>query len=160
MSMRITLIPCLAAALILGACGEDKGAGPVDDGKTALLTGAQWKMSAHTITPGVDLNHDGNLVTDLSSTDIPCKLDDITNFTADGKWSVSEGATKCVSTDPQVETGTWVLKGESLKMVLDGDGFINAGKIASITASQWSFSMPLGWMDGSQHIETLTYSAQ
>jgi hypothetical protein len=160
MSMRITFIPCLAAVLILGACGKDNGTGP-SDGKSALLTGAKWKMSAHTVTPGVDEHLDGTLVTNLFSSE-GCSEDDVTQYLPNGKWSVDEGASKCDPSDPQVETGTWKLNaaGDSLSMESDLDGIILKGKLGSLTASEFRLSMHTDWDDGVDHVETLVFSAQ
>jgi hypothetical protein len=160
MSIRITFIPCLAAALILGACGKDKGAGP-SDGKTGLLTGAKWKISAHTVNPGVDEDGDGVLTTNLFSSE-GCSEDDITQYSANGKWSVDEGGSKCDPSDPQVETGTWKLSasGDSLTMESDLDDVVIKGKLESLTASEFRLLMHSDWDDGVDHVETLTFSAQ
>jgi hypothetical protein len=160
MIMKSMLFTGLAASFMLTACENDKSAGPTG-GKTGLLTGAKWKISAHTITPGVDEDGDGVLTTNLFSSEGSCTQDDVTQYSANGKWSVDEGATKCDPSDPQVETGTWKLDAaDSLTMISDLDDVTLKGKVESLTASQFRLSRLADWDDGVDHIETLTFSAQ
>lgn len=160
MIIKSMLITGLAASFLLTACENDKGAGPTN-GKSALLTGAKWKISSHTVTPGVD-EGDGILVTNLMTPDAACVHDDFTQYTANGKWSVDEGATKCDASDPQIETGTWKFNaaGDSLTITSDLDAVSLHGKIESLTASQLRLSLVGDWDDDIDHIETMTFSAQ
>ena len=61
MTMRITLIPCIAAVWYLSAC-DGSSTGPGVPGSkaeiTAALTGSQWLRAALGISPGFDINDD------------------------------------------------------------------------------------------------------
>ncbi len=160
---RITLIPCLAAAFIIGACTDDKGAGPVTTtGTPALLAGGKWKMTAHTVSPGVDFDLNGVIVTDLFAVEGGCTHDDITKYTTDGKWSIDEGATKCLPSDPQTESGTWILNstGDWLSMKSTLDPVALEFKVDEVSATSLRLSTHADWNDGKDHLETTTYTAQ
>jgi hypothetical protein len=163
MSLRLTLIPCLAAALIFGACDDDKGSGPTSaTGKAALLTGTKWKNSAHTVLPGVDYEEDGVLVTNIFAVEGACVHDDVMSLTADGKWSTDEGPSKCDPSDPQIETGTWAMNSaqDSVTITSDIDHQPMKFKLVELSATKWQFSTKSDWDDGVDHVDTFTMIPQ
>ena len=49
-----------------------------------------------------------------------CQRDNIWNFKSDGTYTVTEGATKCNTTDPDIATsGTWQLTESDTKIIID-----------------------------------------
>ena len=89
--------------------------------KTDIITTGQWRIIAHTSSPGFDWNLDGTIETDLYNVYEPCEKDNYLIFKKDGTYEANEGATKCFSTDPQSEAGTWQLVDNETKINIDGD---------------------------------------
>jgi hypothetical protein len=165
MSLRITLLPCLAAALILGACDNDKGAGPAapSSDKTSLLTSVQWKQNAHSVTPAVDWRMDGTLVNEIFSLETDCAKDDITTFKPDGIWNLDNGPSKCFPFDPDVETGTWKFnaKQDSVFVASDRTEMTDRYKVVELTDTRLILSLTNdGWIDFKDHTWTLGFAAQ
>lgn len=70
--------------------------------KTDLLTQKSWVFTA------IRSQTNGGNWTDEFSSFTACEKDNTVTFTSSGSYIVDEGATKCRSTDPQVqESGTW-----------------------------------------------------
>ena len=85
--------------------------------KTELLTDGSWKVTAQSINPGVDLNGDGTLDTDLYAQFVEdCTKDNFSTFKSDGSFVDDEGATKCDPTDPQTTNGTWAFQNSESKI--------------------------------------------
>lgn len=96
------------------------------DSKTDLLTDHSWKITASTVTPGIEDPFTGNLVTNLydwAFISPDCVKDDFYTFKTDGNMILDEGATKCDATDPQTTTSTWAFNNsETIITVTDSDG--------------------------------------
>ncbi len=96
------LVLFVISALCLNSC--KKGIDGLSD-KSKIIVGKNWKMTAYTID-GVD---------SYTTLYPPCERDNLHLFTADGKFKVDEGATKCDANDPQVaETGNWEIRDNKL----------------------------------------------
>jgi hypothetical protein len=165
MSVRYALLPVLSISLLLAACGEDKNpAGPAAGDTKSRLIAAKWKQTAHTVSPAVDLDGDGVMVTDLQAAMGPCIADDVTAFKADGTWTLDEGAVKCDPSDPQTESGTWTLSADQKTFTMtnpDPDlAFTLTLTVVEATATTLKFSTPGDWDDGVAHTEILTFTAQ
>ena len=101
-------------------CKKDKDK-DIQQSKTDMLTSGQWRIIAHTSNPGFDWNLDGTKETDLYSVYEPCEKDNYVVFKKDGTFETNEGATKCFSSDPQSEAGTWSFVDNETKINIDGD---------------------------------------
>ncbi|RZK88719.1 MAG: hypothetical protein EOO62_37255 [Hymenobacter sp.] len=91
----------LGAIAVLGACKKDSDSDPSPaTSRTDLLTAKPWQAST------VNLSLNG---VPLPSSQVvsACQLDNTYKFNADKTLVVDEGATKCNTTDPQTQTGTW-----------------------------------------------------
>ncbi|WP_400192554.1 hypothetical protein [Hymenobacter sp. B81] len=100
-TLRLPLVWALAAAAALSACKKDKDPEP---SKTDLLTDSDWILSAHTVSPAMEMN--GQLTTDLFPHVRPCDRDDVLQFDRPNAYFLDEGASKCGS-GPQSSPGTW-----------------------------------------------------
>ncbi|MEO6096385.1 MAG: hypothetical protein ABIW76_12040 [Fibrobacteria bacterium] len=160
--MRLNLLIPLTLATFMLACNDDKSPTASASGKDAILIGAKWKMTAHTITPAVDYDGNGTLVTNLFAVEHGCGHDDIDSYTSDHKFSFDEGPTKCDASDPQKETGTWSFNsaGDSLTIDSDLDPVPMKLKVVEVSATKLVLSSSDdSWGDG-VHTEVLTFSAQ
>ncbi|CAN5388917.1 hypothetical protein BH11BAC2_BH11BAC2_03280 [soil metagenome] len=93
------------ASALFSACKKDSA-----QSNTDKLSGKDWKVTAETISPAIDLFGTGTLVTDLYNQPLvfpDCSKDDFTNFKSAGTYLTDEGATKCDAADPQTIAGTW-----------------------------------------------------
>lgn len=77
--------------------------------KTDLLTDKPWKWIGGAVTPAFDVFSNGNLSNGEYWSKAPeCWQDDVRTFTTAGKFTHTEGATKCNVADPQIYAqGTW-----------------------------------------------------
>jgi len=104
---------------LLAACSSNHDkAGGGDLGSE--LVDKDWKLAAATITPAISIG--GVTVTDWYSQISPCSRDDLIRFKGDGKLVLSEGATKCNVSDPQITMGTWEIENGSRHVVLNEPG--------------------------------------
>ncbi len=166
MSVRITVIPCIAAVWYLSACdGSPTGpAVPASEAEiVAVLTGSQWMRAGLSITPGFDINADGRVITDLFAEEPACAHDDVFTMKADGTWMNDEGPTKCDVDAPQVGTGTWTLNAthDSLYTDDDSDPDPQVAKIAVLNPSGLSLvAVSTDWPDGQARTQTFTWRAK
>jgi hypothetical protein len=63
--------------------------------KTELLTTAIWKLTGYTISPGIDINGDGVIETDLYNITFPdqCMRNSTFKFNVDSTYVVTNGCT-------------------------------------------------------------------
>lgn len=108
-----------------------------EETKTDLLTSGQWRVTALTLTPGIDLDGDGDLDPDWYSLFEACDKDDYYVFNANGTYESNEGATKCDPDDPQTDSGTWSFVENETKINMDGD----IATIEELTKNRFRVSM-------------------
>lgn len=165
MSLKVFLATAIAGMLVLTGCNEEDGTtGPTGGSKTSLLTGATWKTTGTIIDPGVANPLSGVVVTDLFAQMDACDKDGTMKFTADGKYTEDEGATKCETSDPQTLSGTWVFNpGETVLTITEtGESPISI-TIETLTATQLKGSYQTAaseWDDNLSRKITLTMTAQ
>jgi len=108
----------LVAATALSACKKDSENAPATS-NTDLLTSHNWKPSSGTISITV-----GGATTSSDAFET-CDKDDAYKFNTDKSLVVDAGTTKCSSSDPQKETGTWAFSSgdQKLTMMLPNQAF-------------------------------------
>lgn len=161
MSKRLAILPCLSISLLLAACAGDSGTSPTPPGSGSIE--AAWKLTAHTVTPAVDLNMDGVMVTDILNAEGACAKDNITTFKAGGTWTEDDGAAKCDPTDPQTVSGTWTQNAakDSLEVKVTGFPFPLDYKVQEVTATSLKLVIVSeDWGDDGPYTETWTYTRQ
>lgn len=126
----------LITALFISGCKKDDKS----QSKTDMLTSVQWKMSAFTISPPMDIDLDGIIDSDLYATYDACNKDDYFVFKKDGTLDINEGPSRCSSYDPQVETVNWAFVNDEKEIIIDGD----RGTIKELTASRFVITVPFG----------------
>ena len=85
-----------------------------------LLTNRDWVLTAQRISPGIFIG--GTTTTDLYAQLSACSKDDFIRFEAPNVLKIDEGPTKCSSSDPQTQTGTWTFNSSQsvITVVLQG----------------------------------------
>lgn len=167
MSFRPALLSCAAAGLLLSACGENTF-GPTSTTIPAepknRLVAATWSPAARTVLPGLNIDGEGTIVTDLIAHEDPCVHDDVTRFTADGKWVGDEGPAKCEGGDPQTISGTWSFNtaGDSITITNDSKpGADMIARIVDLSDTRMILSVSSdNWPDGATREETFTWKAK
>lgn len=91
---------------------------------------------------GIDQDKNGTVDYDITSTLLPCQLDNTYTFKSDGTGTTDEGATKCNSTDPQTTPFTWVFKNNGT--VLSGNFGISNGDVNIATLNDTNLTL---WQD-------------
>jgi hypothetical protein len=91
----------ILAALVLGSCKKNSDNSSPAPSKTDLLTAKNWRPT----TASISVTAAGQ-TSSLGNLD-PCNADDFIKFGTDKSLVHDAGATKCNSTDPQTEKGTW-----------------------------------------------------
>jgi len=115
--MKQTLFASALLAVLLGTtftgCSKDDDNGS-SKSKKELVTQKTWKLVKRTM----------NTVDVTSQLYQSCELDNVYTFSASGNYTLTEGATKCNSSDPDlVEGGSWSLKNNDTQIEIDGDLF-------------------------------------
>lgn len=112
LSLAITLLAATSS------CKKDK---PVETlSKTDILTTGQWKMSALTLTPPIDMDGDGTPDTDAFTLMEPCDRDNFFIFKKGGEMETNEGVSKCDDSHPQVKMSTWAFSNNETEITIDG----------------------------------------
>lgn len=110
---KISLL--LLAVVALGACKKDDSNPTPSASKTDLLTAKNWRISSQsstTVTSGK------STTTDEYASSPACERDDFTKFSANKMLVVDEGATKCNTSDPQTQSGSWDFNSDQTKLNL------------------------------------------
>jgi hypothetical protein len=141
--MQTKKIPLLALVFVLltvfSACKKDKKETPKS--KTDLLTTGQWKMTAFTVSPPMDLDGDGIVDSDVYATMGACEKDDYYIFKKDGTLEQNEGASKCDPLDPQTETVDWSFVNDEKEIIFIG----TRATILELTATRFRMSFQKGF---------------
>lgn len=147
--MKKLLILVLFGSLFVSACKKDEPT------RTELLTGKNWRISAATVNPALDLGT-GTPTSDFFALIPTCAKDNILNFSANGTVISDEGATKCDSNDPQTSSGTWVFKNTAqTAIVLTQGNDITEWIIDDINKTSFKYSF-VEIVSGVSHIYTIT----
>ena len=113
-SITILLSSCAKDTVYLEP-GEITGGGGGGGTSTASLEGTKWKMTA--LLFGQEIAGQ-KVELDLFKDAEACSKDNIMSFEKQGVFIFDEGPTKCVSSDPQQEKGTWSLSADKKKLTL------------------------------------------
>jgi hypothetical protein len=134
-SAALTLV---CGAAMFAACKKDSD-NPVTTPKTVkdYLTEGKWQLESQITTEvvnGVSTSH--NEYDSLQA----CEKDNFMTFGANGKVYSDEGAMKCSSSNPQVDsTTTWALLSDTKMAVTDG-GYTDTLDVAA-TATSFQFTI-------------------
>ncbi|PKP18045.1 MAG: hypothetical protein CVU05_14400 [Bacteroidetes bacterium HGW-Bacteroidetes-21] len=120
--MKNTLLIFLVLTVIFYACRKEPVEVETDISQktpTEMLTAHAWKLSAFSVTPAIDWDGNGYMVTDIWTNMNQCKRDDIMRFFNDGSYERNEGDSMCHEFDLQIfQVGTWSFKGNNDSLVL------------------------------------------
>jgi hypothetical protein len=109
------------------SCKKDSGTSAPSN--TDLLTKASWKIvnaEADTLGTGVYFS----LLPYLDN----CEKDDITTYKADHTYQITEGASKCNSTDPDIyDSGNWQFSADEKLLIQQGSSSTGTYTIESLT---------------------------
>ena len=125
------------ALLSLTACKKD---GSSSNSTKKDLISRNWKITALTGTfpplPTIDL------YAQMSA----CEKDNILKISSNGTYVFDEGATKCVSTDPQIiESGNWSFNSTETKVTIGSDTYdIISLSATTLVISQAVAADPVG----------------
>lgn len=131
--MRIASVPLLgllALSLMFTSCSKKKD----DPSTTELLTNKNWVITAETVDPPLPFN--GTTISDLYAQLSACEKDNVVRFTSPNIYTEDEGATKCIASDPQTKTGTWVLSTDQKTITTTESGQTTSLSILSLTSSE------------------------
>lgn len=114
------------------SCEEDKKDETKAD-KTALLTEKNWKVTAMTVDPAIDLFGTGTPVTNVYAQMPACVKDDVTIFRKNGTVAFDEGGSKCAANDPQTRSGLWTFNTDQTIVSITEAGETDSWKIIELT---------------------------
>jgi hypothetical protein len=107
----------LLAAVALGGCKKNDSTSPSPTAsRTDMLTAKNWRISAQTYS--VAINNGTPTVSDEYANETACERDNFIKFNTNKSLIADEGATKCSSSDPQTQSGTWDLTTNDTKLTL------------------------------------------
>ncbi|MBS1774755.1 MAG: lipocalin family protein [Bacteroidetes bacterium] len=107
--MKKLFFPLAALALFAVACSKKDTKSAKDN-----LTNGNWYYRAYTErTHGTGFDS----TVDQFAKWMPCVKDNYLNFNANGTFTMNEGPLKCDTSDPQIQTGTWMLINNDSKLV-------------------------------------------
>jgi outer membrane usher protein FimD/PapC len=123
------LVLLCASLATLGACKKTSEPVPATT-RVDLLTAKSWRLSTATVT--------ANGLPVPTSLVLPaCTSDDTFKFNLDKTVIQDAGATKCNSTDPQTQNGTWSFNNDQSKLTIAIPGSLLSGEadIKELTSS-------------------------
>lgn len=158
---KISLLLVLAAAL--GACKKDTDTTP---SKTDLLAAKNWRIVSQSSTYSSSSINNGAAITSNKYTAMPsCERDNFFKFSATSTLILDEGDSKCDSSDPQKQHGSWSFNSDQTKLTLnDPSQAIPMGTfdVVSLSASKlelrYSYSYSSGGISATQN-ENVTLTA-
>lgn len=112
-------------------CKEDKEDTKAD--KTNQLVDKQWKATAITVDPAIDLFGTGTPITNIYAQLPACSKDDLTVFRKNGTVAFDEGGSKCSNNDPQTVSGLWSFNTDQTVISITQDGETESWKILEFT---------------------------
>ncbi|MFN0215458.1 MAG: lipocalin family protein [Saprospiraceae bacterium] len=119
----LTILAFSAGIFVLASCKKD-------DSSKDLLTGQScWKI----VKQESRIDSSDPWTTDVTES---CIADNCLSFSADGKTSTDEGATKCDPADPQTLAGTYVLSEDGKTLTITQDGFSLPFVVEELTSSK------------------------
>lgn len=132
------IILFLAAAFTLSlvsSCSKDD-----DLTKTEILTGNDWIITGFTIFPAIDINDDGNLITDVYAILVDeCYRDNTYSFAENGIVTVRENINICEE-EPDSYTSEWSMNEAETEITIIEDGDPDNFIIESMTPSKMVLS--------------------
>lgn len=152
--MKALLAAVLAFGLLFTSCKKDDDPTP-----TELLTEKAWKLTAQVVSPPLPTEN-GTLVTDLYAQYAACVKDDLATFRDNGTVLFDEGASKCVSTDPQTVTGIWAFNTTETVLSITLDGETTSYDIVNLEDKKMVVDEEFTDFDGITYTITSTYSRQ
>ena len=159
------LIVLLAFVTLFSSCNndDDEDVTPVS-AKVGLLTRPKtWKISAFTINPGVQLQENGPVVTDLYAALGSTYQDNVIRFTANPNvYLREEGTTKSQFDDQIGDVGDWFLSADENAIILASKtGSLTSCDIVDLSQTSFQFRYYIQLQQGgSVYTLTETYSAQ
>ncbi|MBV4356578.1 hypothetical protein [Pinibacter aurantiacus] len=105
----------IMAVCVVGfvSCKKDDSSSTSD---TDVLVQSAWKIDII----GADIDKNGSIDQDITSQLPSCFVDNSFKFDKGGTGTVTEGATKCNSTDPDSAPFTWTLQNKVLNATIPG----------------------------------------
>ena len=95
---------------------------PAPATKTELLTAKKWKITAYTVSPAIDLNGNGTMVSNIYAQMPACEKDDLYIFNVNSSVTADEGGSKCDPNNPQSKLdGTWTFNSTETIITWDED---------------------------------------
>ncbi len=128
---HLSLLLVLTAPL--AGCKKDKDDPQPAKSRTELLTNKNWRLTAATIDPAIDLFGTGTATTNLFAQYPDCTKDDLSRFENGGVFKDDEGATKCSPTAPQTATGTWTFSADESKVTTTVSGSTTTLNISELS---------------------------
>jgi hypothetical protein len=122
--------------------------------KTELLTARNWRITASTLAVG-------NNTQDIFGQVAACNKDDFARFNADHTVRFDAGPERCLSSDPQFQSGTWELTDNETKLALRYGSLTSPADvftIVSLTESAIKINQPTT-TNGVTGVITITYSS-
>lgn len=118
MKTNLTLAILFVTIMSIISCKKDNEVAPVVKPKSELLTQAAWKVIKDEEKTG-----NGNWI-DNTNAYLPCEKDDLTIYRTNGTYENNEGATKCSTSAPQIQSaGTWKFINNETQISSLGNGF-------------------------------------
>ena len=135
--MKKYALTALAIGFIIYGCKKDDDDKDVTKERVQFITSATWKYD----TVGIDTNKDGKPDQPLTGISLEkCDTDNTITFRSDSTGTLSEGATKCNSSDPNSTPFTWYFKEKGTVLYtpdqIFGNGITGDFKVGEITTSR------------------------
>jgi hypothetical protein len=134
-----SLLTCLLIANTFESCSKKEGSATTQPTKTDNISTGTWKYDSG----GIDQDRNGTIDIPLPSSILePCKIDNTLKFDKGGTGVTNEGASKCLSTDPQTTTFNWNFADAEANLVISGNVYaLLNSKFKIVTLNSTTFSL-------------------
>ncbi len=115
---KILSLLTLLLLFVVSSCNKEEETKSL----SAYLTAGNWKVTAMTVSPGIE--YGGAIITDFYSLMTEdCSKDDWIKFNTNGSITEDEGTLKCDDDDPQQTTnGSWTLNESTSTLTISYPG--------------------------------------
>lgn len=126
---KALFMSCVLSGIILLSCNKKD---------TALLTKKDYLTSGHWKQITLELKKNNGPWEIQNAGWLPCETDDEWIFSSNGVMQITEGATKCFPSDPQIKSnGTWSMNVDETKITTTSGSNVYELVIEKLTATEF-----------------------
>jgi len=164
--LKLATPALLSVCFLFSSCQKDEkkpeptpapAPAPPPPTNTEKLTGKNFKITASTVDPALNVN--GTMITNYYAQMADCVKDDLYKFNSNLTATLDENALKCNANDPQTLSGTWAWNTNETILTITFGTYVQSYNIITNDGTTLKFSYVLN-DNGINYTFTDTYTKQ